>query len=198
MACGSSATTALLTCCATPPSVPSALYRAATQTTLILVLSGRVPGDVDVFNQAGDTVLLTQSRYRRRVGFVPQDDILHPDLTVRENLDYSARFRLPLKVALVLHSCGVHACMLQSARACLRVLCATLALSVAAASGGMARRPCEPHGRMLREAAGMQRHPACSLYRVQHPARPQVHSLHRPVCGTRRRSSAVPHTPICL
>lgn len=43
-------------------------------------------------------VLLTQSRYRRRVGFVPQDDILHPDLTVRENLDYSARFRLPLKV----------------------------------------------------------------------------------------------------
>lgn len=83
------------------------------QTTLILVLSGRVPGDVDVFNQAGDTVLLTQSRYRRRVGFVPQDDILHPDLTVRENLDYSARFRLPLKVAL--RCARMHASMLQAA-----------------------------------------------------------------------------------
>ena len=29
------------------------------------------------------------------VGFVPQDDIVHPDLTVYENLMYSGLFRLP-------------------------------------------------------------------------------------------------------
>ena len=29
------------------------------------------------------SVSLTEARYRRKVGFVPQDDILHPDLTVR-------------------------------------------------------------------------------------------------------------------
>ena len=29
------------------------------------------------------------------VGFVPQDDIVYPDLTVRENLLYSGRLQLP-------------------------------------------------------------------------------------------------------
>jgi ABC-type multidrug transport system ATPase subunit len=33
--------------------------------------------------------------HRKRVGFVPQDDIVHEDLTVRENLEFSARLRLP-------------------------------------------------------------------------------------------------------
>ena len=35
------------------------------------------------------------TRLRSYAGFVPQDDILHPDLTVYENLYYSAMLRLP-------------------------------------------------------------------------------------------------------
>ena len=33
--------------------------------------------------------------FRGQIGFVPQDDIIHPDLTVNEALFYSARLRLP-------------------------------------------------------------------------------------------------------
>ena len=33
--------------------------------------------------------------YRKLIGFVPQDDILLPELTVRENILHSARIRLP-------------------------------------------------------------------------------------------------------
>ncbi|KAG2440684.1 hypothetical protein HYH02_010263 [Chlamydomonas schloesseri] len=65
------------------------------KTTLILVLSGRMPAAVSVFNDEHETVALTETRYRRKLGFVPQDDILHADLTVRENLEYSARLKLP-------------------------------------------------------------------------------------------------------
>jgi ABC-type multidrug transport system ATPase subunit len=38
-------------------------------------------------------------KHRKRVGFVPQDDIVHDDLTVEENLHYSAQLRLPTKSA---------------------------------------------------------------------------------------------------
>lgn len=36
-------------------------------------------------------------RYKRVMGFVPQDDIMHAKLTVEENLLFSARFRLPAR-----------------------------------------------------------------------------------------------------
>ncbi|KAG2488394.1 hypothetical protein HYH03_013080 [Edaphochlamys debaryana] len=71
------------------------------KTTLLLVLSGRMPAAVSVFNEQHDKVALTETRYRRKLGFVPQDDILHPDLTVRENLEYSARLKLPLRMPRV-------------------------------------------------------------------------------------------------
>ena len=35
------------------------------------------------------------SRYRKLIGYVPQDDIILPELTVRENILHSARIRLP-------------------------------------------------------------------------------------------------------
>ncbi|GBG91036.1 hypothetical protein CBR_g51769 [Chara braunii] len=36
--------------------------------------------------------------YKRIIGFVPQDDIVHGNLTVEENLWFSARYRLPSKM----------------------------------------------------------------------------------------------------
>jgi ABC-type multidrug transport system ATPase subunit len=37
------------------------------------------------------------SKYKRLIGYVPQDDIVFPELTVRENILHSARVRLPAK-----------------------------------------------------------------------------------------------------
>ena len=52
---------------------------------------GDVSGMVSLNGVAGETI----GKYPRLVGFVPQDDIMHDDLTVYENLLYSARLRLP-------------------------------------------------------------------------------------------------------
>ncbi len=38
---------------------------------------------------------LTSHRYKKIIGYVPQDDIVLPELTVRENILHSARIRLP-------------------------------------------------------------------------------------------------------
>lgn len=35
------------------------------------------------------------SKYKKLIGYVPQDDIVLPELTVRENILHSARVRLP-------------------------------------------------------------------------------------------------------
>lgn len=37
------------------------------------------------------------SKYKKLIGYVPQDDIVFPELTVRENILHSARVRLPMK-----------------------------------------------------------------------------------------------------
>ena len=39
------------------------------------------------------------SNHRDIMGFVPQDDVVHDDLTVRENLLYAAMLRLPIPKA---------------------------------------------------------------------------------------------------
>ena len=36
--------------------------------------------------------------FRNSIGYVPQDDIVHPELTVESSLDYVARLRLPADV----------------------------------------------------------------------------------------------------
>ncbi|KAL0037315.1 hypothetical protein WJX79_001603 [Trebouxia sp. C0005] len=51
---------------------------------------GTISGQVWVNGRA-----MRMSRLRRIMGFVPQDDIVHEDLTVRENLEYSAWLRNP-------------------------------------------------------------------------------------------------------
>jgi ABC-type multidrug transport system ATPase subunit len=57
---------------------------------------GKVTGQV-LINGTRDQIL----RHRKRVGFVPQDDIVHDDLTVHENLHFSAQLRLPRDGAVV-------------------------------------------------------------------------------------------------
>src|SRR5688572_23504926 len=65
------------------------------KTTLLHVLTGYVQpsrGQVLINGQPLSEMFDT---LRGSIGYVPQDDIIHPELTVREAVEYSARFRLP-------------------------------------------------------------------------------------------------------
>src|SRR5688572_2108757 len=65
------------------------------KTTLLHVLTGYVTpnrGQVLINGQPLPEIFDT---LRGSIGYVPQDDIIHPELTVREAVQYSARFRLP-------------------------------------------------------------------------------------------------------
>jgi ABC-type multidrug transport system ATPase subunit len=65
------------------------------KTTLLHALTGYVrpsEGEVRVNDVALSQIFET---LRGSIGYVPQDDIIHPELTVREAVRYSARFRLP-------------------------------------------------------------------------------------------------------
>ncbi|KAK5659737.1 hypothetical protein OQA88_948 [Cercophora sp. LCS_1] len=65
----------------------------AGKSTLMNLLMGKIQptsGAVSVNEDPGRV-----SRYRKLVGYVPQDDIVSPELTVRENILHSARIRLP-------------------------------------------------------------------------------------------------------
>ncbi|XP_028554085.1 ABC transporter G family member 25 isoform X1 [Dendrobium catenatum] len=63
------------------------------KSTLLTILAGRLPG------RHGGSVLANgrpaSRSIFRRIGFVPQDDVLYPHLTVRETLTYCAMLRLP-------------------------------------------------------------------------------------------------------
>ena len=43
----------------------------------------------------GEDLYAIYDALRGIIGYVPQDDIVHPELTVFEAVKYSARFRLP-------------------------------------------------------------------------------------------------------
>ena len=67
----------------------------AGKTSFLNVLAGRsgyarMDGTISI-----NHIPCSTTRLRSYAGFVPQDDILHPDLTVYENLYYSAMLRLP-------------------------------------------------------------------------------------------------------
>ncbi len=66
----------------------------AGKSTLMMALNGfaRAQGQVLV---NGDDLYQHFDLYRTMVGYVPQDDIIHKDLTVGNALRYSARLRLP-------------------------------------------------------------------------------------------------------
>ncbi|KAF8403409.1 hypothetical protein HHK36_011512 [Tetracentron sinense] len=64
------------------------------KTTLLNLLGGRLSGPV-----IGGSITYNDQPYskflKRRIGFVTQDDVLFPHLTVRETLTYTALLRLP-------------------------------------------------------------------------------------------------------
>ncbi|XP_058183900.1 ABC transporter G family member 21-like [Rhododendron vialii] len=66
------------------------------KTTLLTALSGRLPGKVSgTITYDGQPF---SGSVKRKTGFVPQDDILYPHLTVLETLTYAALLKLPSKL----------------------------------------------------------------------------------------------------
>jgi len=66
----------------------------AGKTTLMNALSGFVPADGRVLVN-GDDLYANFAAYRSALGYVPQDDIIHGQLTARSALTYAAQLRLP-------------------------------------------------------------------------------------------------------
>lgn len=60
----------------------------------ILALSGQLSEGTVLFDEQ-KSIVKERREYARAIGYVPQDNTLWPTLTVRENLWYAARLRLP-------------------------------------------------------------------------------------------------------
>jgi ABC transport system ATP-binding/permease protein len=67
----------------------------AGKTTLLMVLNGYLPPSLGQVRVNGENLYEVYDALRGAIGYVPQDDIVHPELTVWEAVRYSARFRLP-------------------------------------------------------------------------------------------------------
>jgi ABC-type multidrug transport system ATPase subunit/pSer/pThr/pTyr-binding forkhead associated (FHA) protein len=66
----------------------------AGKSTLMKTLSGLLPPQGQVLIE-GQDLYHNYDSFRSQIGYVPQDDILHKDLTVQQALWYSAKLRLP-------------------------------------------------------------------------------------------------------
>ena len=67
----------------------------AGKTTLLLTLNGYLPPTSGVVRINGEDLYAIYDTLRGSIGYVPQDDLVHPELTVFEAVRYSAKFRLP-------------------------------------------------------------------------------------------------------
>ncbi|MBI5877332.1 MAG: FHA domain-containing protein [Chloroflexi bacterium] len=67
----------------------------AGKTTLMKALNGFQPATRGRVRINGDDLYTHFDAYRSIIGYVPQDNIVHADLTVRQTLDFAARLRLP-------------------------------------------------------------------------------------------------------
>lgn len=67
----------------------------AGKTTLMMALNGFVRADQGQVLVNGEDLYRHFDLYRTLIGYVPQDDIIHKDLTVADALRYAARLRLP-------------------------------------------------------------------------------------------------------
>ena len=67
----------------------------AGKTTLLLTLNGYMPPTSGLVRINGEDLYNIYDTLRGSIGYVPQDDLVHPELTVFEAVRYSAKFRLP-------------------------------------------------------------------------------------------------------
>ena len=67
----------------------------AGKTTLLMTLNGYLPPTAGQVRINGEDLYSIYEALRGSIGYVPQDDIVHPELTVFEAVKYSAMFRLP-------------------------------------------------------------------------------------------------------
>ncbi len=67
----------------------------AGKSTLLRALTGQRPADAGRVRYDGRDLYANYDELRQRIGLVPQDDILHPQLTVGRALRYAARLRFP-------------------------------------------------------------------------------------------------------
>ena len=71
----------------------------AGKSTLMKALTGFSPADTGTVLYNGRDLYESMEELRSRIGYVPQDDILHPQLTVRRALEFSAELRFPPDVS---------------------------------------------------------------------------------------------------
>lgn len=67
----------------------------AGKSTLLGALTGSRPAESGSVRYGGRNLSVNYDELRQRIGLVPQDDILHPQLTVRRALSYAAQLRFP-------------------------------------------------------------------------------------------------------
>lgn len=67
----------------------------AGKSTLLRALTGTAPATRGRVMYGGSDLYRHQASLRQRIGVVPQDDVVHRQLTVRQALDYAAELRLP-------------------------------------------------------------------------------------------------------
>ena len=67
----------------------------AGKTTLLLTLNGYKEPTEGLVRINGEDLYSIYDTLRGSIGYVPQDDLVHPELTVYEAVYYSAKFRLP-------------------------------------------------------------------------------------------------------
>jgi len=65
------------------------------KSTLTNALNGFQPATSGTVLYGGRDLYASYDDIRRRIGYVPQDDILHPQLTVQRALEYAAELRFP-------------------------------------------------------------------------------------------------------
>jgi ABC-type multidrug transport system ATPase subunit/pSer/pThr/pTyr-binding forkhead associated (FHA) protein len=71
----------------------------AGKSTLLGALAGFRPAQQGQVLYGGRDLYACYEEFRQRIGYVPQDDILHPQLTVRRALRYAAELRFPPDVS---------------------------------------------------------------------------------------------------
>ncbi|GAB2991360.1 ATP-binding cassette domain-containing protein [Nocardioides montaniterrae] len=87
---------------ALPPSSLTAVIgpSGAGKSTLLRVLTGQAKPSYGHVRWRGTDVHADHEALRSRIGLVPQEEILHPQLTVATSLEYAAELRLPADTTL--------------------------------------------------------------------------------------------------